>query len=98
MNKWDVRSAEAAIKNAKAEMKNARMAFESMKSKANYFSVLNREAQKALTLQASIQQSVQSATITDAGASSVPGISESARAEIQAQAQAEATAMTKNTN
>ncbi len=96
MNKWDVRSAEAAIKNAKEEMKNARMAFESMKSKANYFSVLNREAQKALTLQASIQQSVQSASITDAGASTVPGISESARAEIQAQAQSEASAMTKD--
>lgn len=56
MNKWDVRSAEAAIKNAKEEMKNARLAFESMKSKASYFSVLNQQAQKVAALQASIQQ------------------------------------------
>lgn len=56
MNKWDVRSAEAAIKNAKEEMKNARLAFESMKSKASYFSVLNQQVQKVAALQASIQQ------------------------------------------
>ena len=56
MNKWDVRSAEAAIKNAKEEMKNARLAFESMKSKASYFSVLNQQVQKVAVLQASIQQ------------------------------------------
>ena len=96
MNKWDVRAAEAAIKSAKEEMKNARMAFESMKSKANYFDILNKEAQKVLTLQASVQQSIQSASINDAGAATIPGLSESQKAEIQAQTKAEASALTKN--
>ena len=61
MNKWDVRSAESAIKNAKEEMKNAQMAFESMKTKTSYFNTLNLEVQKAAALQASIQESASNA-------------------------------------
>ena len=89
MNKWDVRSAESAIKNAKQDMKNARIAFESIRAKKSYFNIINVQANKTAALQASIQSATQSAQ----GAAVTPEtVSESTKAAIQA----EASAMTKD--
>lgn len=89
MNKWDVRSAESAIKNAKQDMKNARIAFESIRAKKSYFNIINVQAKKTAALQASIQsatQSAQGAVVTQ------QTVSEGTKAAIQA----EASAMTKD--
>jgi len=89
MNKWDVRSAESAIKNAKQDMKNARIAFEAMRTKKSFYHIINVQAKKTAALQASLQsatQSAQGSLITQ------ETVSESTKAAIQA----EASAMTKD--